>query len=473
VDEKSDQHQNFRFTFLVLGFTIARMDNTSEYNQALDYLYSFVDYSLKHSSELAKAEFNLDRMFALMEELGNPQNNYPIIHVAGTKGKGSVSAMCASALKAGGYTVGLYTSPHLLDYCERIQIDGAPISHAQMIGLVNDIKASVAKVPKLTTFEITTALGFLAFARANCTAVVLEVGLGGRLDATNIVTPTVSVITSLSYDHMAVLGDTLAKIAGEKAGIIKKNIPVVSSPQMYEALQVLERVATACESEFVLVGRDIFANKKEASLDGQIIHINDKDASNEIELQIPLLGDHQLENAATAYAALKKSGIPLQDEAIKAGFSNVIWRARFEIARRSPPVIFDSAHNQDSFSKLKKTLDEYFPGKQVYLIFGASEDKNIPGMFEEIKPLIKSLIITQADHPRALSVERITELADQVRVKSEAVLAVNAALTRALELSANDGSIVLSAGSIFVTAEVIQAWNQITLASNSGHKEKR
>src|SRR5512145_3540857 len=174
------------------------MDIDLEYNKALDYLYSFVDYSLKHVSELAKAEFNLDRMFALMEEFGNPQSKYPIIHVAGTKGKGSVSALCASALQAAGYKVGLYTSPHLLDYCERIQVNGEPISHEFMVELVEEIKPAVAKIPKLTTFEITTALGFLAFATQGCNAAVIEVGLGGRLDATNIVVPKVSVITALS-----------------------------------------------------------------------------------------------------------------------------------------------------------------------------------------------------------------------------------------------------------------------------------
>src|SRR5688572_6315768 len=151
------------------------------YNKALDYLYSFVDYSLKHISELAKAEFNLDRMFLLMEELGNPHTKYPIIHVAGTKGKGSVCALCASALQAAGYETGLYTSPHLLDYCERIQINGEPISHEQMVDLVEEIKPAVTKIPKLTTFEITTAIGFLAFAKQNVDAAVFEVGLGGRL----------------------------------------------------------------------------------------------------------------------------------------------------------------------------------------------------------------------------------------------------------------------------------------------------
>src|SRR6185503_7521561 len=212
---------------------------------------------LRHSSELAKADFNLDRMFALMDVLGNPQAKYPIIHVAGTKGKGSVCAMCASALQAAGYTVGLYTSPHLLDYTERIRINGEPISHEQLIELVAEVKPAVAKIPKLTTFEITTALGFLAFAKNNVNTAVIEVGLGGRLDATNIVAPKVSVITSLSYDHTAVLGDTLAKIAGEKAGIIKPEVPVVSAPQTEEALEVLERIAKEKDCLFVLVGEDV------------------------------------------------------------------------------------------------------------------------------------------------------------------------------------------------------------------------
>jgi dihydrofolate synthase / folylpolyglutamate synthase len=429
------------------------------YNKALDYLYSFVDYSLKHSSELAKAEFNLDRMFALMDLLGNPQAKYPIIHVAGTKGKGSVSALCASALQAGGYRVGLYTSPHLLDYVERIQVDGEPISHQQMVELVEEIKPAVAQIPKLTTFEITTAIGFLAFARQNVNAAVIEVGLGGRLDATNIVSPEVSVITSLSYDHMAVLGDTLAKIAGEKAGIIKPGIPVVSSPQTEEALEILERIAKERFCLFVLVGRDVKFERLTSSLNGQSLRVTDLKHST-LELQLPLLGDHQIQNAATAYTALKNSEIDVTDAAIQRGFSQVKWHARFEVVRRDPPVVFDSAHNQDSFAKLHQALDEYFPGKQVYLIFGASEDKNIPGMFAEMKLKIRKLIVTRADHPRALMPEEIIRLADQVGLESEPVSPVESALRRALELSQKDGSIVLSAGSMFVTAEVMEAWNK-------------
>ncbi|MEW6402032.1 MAG: folylpolyglutamate synthase/dihydrofolate synthase family protein [Chloroflexota bacterium] len=447
------------------------MDTETAYNLALDYLYSFVDYSLKHSSELAKADFNLDRMFALMDLLGNPQKKYPIIHVAGTKGKGSVSALCASALQAAGYNVGLYTSPHLEDYCERIQVNGEPIVHERMVELVEEIKPAVAQVEKLTTFEITTALAFMAFAKQNVNAAVVEVGLGGRLDATNIVTPCVSVITSLSYDHMLVLGDTLAKIAGEKAGIIKPGVPVVSSPQKDEALEVLLRIANERGCELTLVGRDVEFQRIAHALDRQRFKVSTgalrlrlaepRSAQCEVKLQIPLLGSHQVENAATAYTALKISGLQLADADIRKGFSQVKWPARFQIVRGEPPVIFDSAHNQDSFQKLRETLEENFPGTQVYLIFGASEDKNIPGMFAEMKPKIKRLIVTRADHPRALEVEKIQGLADQAGVPHEAVIPVDAAFKRALELSSKDGSIVLSAGSMFVTAEVMTAWKKI------------
>jgi len=452
-------------------------DTETAYNKALDYLYSFVDYSLKHSSELAKAEFNLDRMFALMEELGDPQSKYPIIHVAGTKGKGSVSALCASALQAAGYKTGLYTSPHLLDYCERIQINGEPISHEQMVELVEDIKSAVAKIPKLTTFEITTGIGFLAFAKQNVQAAVFEVGLGGRLDATNVVTPKVSVITSLSYDHMAVLGDTLARIAGEKAGIIKQGIPVVSAPQTGEALEVLERIAKDRNCPFILLGKDVKFERLASSLDGQSLLIfalsGAEPRRSALEIKMPLLGSHQIENAATAYVALKTSGIEISDEAIQQGFAEVKWHARFEVVRRQPPVIFDSAHNEDSFVKLRQTLEEHFPGRMVTLIFGASEDKNIPGMFAVMKPKIRRLIVTRADHPRALEPEKIVELAGQAGLESEALSPVETAFWRALELSEKDGSIVLSAGSMFVTAEVMMAWNRILSAEDGVESRQR
>lgn len=440
------------------------MDTEKAYNLALDYLYSFVDYSLKHASELAKADFNLDRMRALMDELGNPEAQYPIIHVAGTKGKGSVSALAASALGVAGYRTGLYTSPHLQDYAERIQVNGRAIPHADLAALVDEIKPAVARVPYLTTFEITTALGFLYFARQGCQAAVIEVGLGGRLDATNIVTPRVSVITSLSLDHTLVLGDTLAEIAGEKAGIIKPGVPVVSSPQKDEALAVLQKIADENDCDFTLVGRDVDFKPLSHSIDGQTLQLSTLNLQ-PLNLTIPLLGSHQVENATVAYAALKNSGLNLPDEAIQKGFAAVKWRGRFEIARREPPIIFESAHNRESFAHMVQTLETYFPGKQVYLILGASEDKNLTGMFEEMKSKIKKLIATRANHPRAMEPEKIRKVAKQVGVESEALEPVEAAFYRGLELSEKDGSILLSAGSIFVTAEAMTAWDKLNRKS--------
>jgi dihydrofolate synthase/folylpolyglutamate synthase len=434
------------------------MNTETAYNQALDYLYSFVDYSLKHASELAKADFNLERMRALMAELGNPQDTYPTIHIAGTKGKGSTAALCASALRAAGYKTGLYTSPHLLDFCERIQVDGQPIPHNELADLVDEIKPAVARVPKLTTFELTTALGYLYFARQHAQVAVIEVGLGGRLDATNVITPRVSVITSLSYDHTAVLGDTLTLIAGEKAGIIKPGAPVVSSPQREEALRVLERVAAERGCKLTLVGREVSYQMVTQSLDGQEFSVQWTVNSNQYSttLRIPLLGAHQVENAAAAYAALRAAGLGVSDEAIASGFAAVRWPGRFEIVRReNPTVIFDSAHNQDSFEKLAATLETYFPGRKVTLIFGVSEDKHLLAMLTAIRPLLARVIATRADHPRALEPEKIVEAARQLGVESDAAVPVETALKRALDLSQKDGSIVLAAGSIFLVAEAI------------------
>jgi dihydrofolate synthase/folylpolyglutamate synthase len=424
------------------------MDTETAYNHALDYLYGFVDYSLKHAAELAKADFNLDRMRALMAALGNPQDKYQTIHVAGTKGKGSTSAFCASALQAAGYKTGLYTSPHLLDFTERIQVNGQPISHAELAALVDEIKPAVAAEPFLTTFEITTALGFLYFARQKVNVAVIEVGLGGRLDATNIITPRVSVITSLSYDHTAVLGETLTQIAREKAGIIKVGVPVVSSPQKAEAIKVLEDTATERKALLTVIGRDMKFQLLEHSLAGQYFKAQGN------VFQIALLGAHQVENAVTAYAALQKSGFNLPEAAIAKAFAETRWPCRFEIVSHEPTVILDSAHNEDAFVRLTQTLETYFPGRKVVLILGISEDKHLTAMLKAIQPLIDTLVVTRADHPRALEPEKIVATAQEVGLQVETAVPVETALERALEIARKNGSIVLSAGSMFVTAEV-------------------
>lgn len=438
------------------------MDADVNYNQALDYLYSFVDYSLKHTSELVKADFNLDRMRDLMALMGNPELKYPILHVAGTKGKGSTSAFMATALKKAGYKTGLYTSPHLQDYSERIQINNQPISHQELADLVDEIKPLVEKVPFITTFELTTALGFLYFAKQKVDVAVIEVGLGGRLDATNIVTPLVSVITSLSFDHTAVLGNTLPLIAGEKAGIIKPGVPVVCSPQKEEALDVIKMKAKKKEVPLILVGKDWLFEKCSSSLDGQEMKIWKK-GEEKIKFHIQLLGSYQVQNAVTAFAALQEAhnaGLKITNSDIKKGFAETFWPGRFEILQREPVVILDSAHNQDSAQKLYQAMDEYFPGRRIILIFGASEDKDVKAMFNEWKNKLSLVITTRAEHPRAIDPAQLAAMAGEIGIQNKVVSPVGDAFDDALRIASQEGDIVLSAGSMFVTAEVRTAWQK-------------
>jgi dihydrofolate synthase/folylpolyglutamate synthase len=449
-----------------------------QYQAALDYLYGFVDFSLTRQDRLAAANFDLQRMVDLMALLGNPQNRYPIIHVAGTKGKGSTAAMIASVLQNCGYRVGLYTSPHLQDYTERIQVNRQNISHADLVKLVDGIRPFVDKVEDLTTFEITTALGFQAFADAKVDIAVVEVGLGGRLDATNIVTPLVSVITSLSYDHMNVLGNTLTQIATEKAGIIKPNRPVVLAPQEEAPRKVIETIAAERSAPLIRVGIDFLFSPLTHSLDGQGLNLWTKEEQpsmdeyiekagksswQPLQLDLPLLGYHQVQNAATAYAALievRKEGIQISDEAILHGFAEVRWPARFELLSRDPLLVVDSAHNQDSALKLRLAIDDYLGSRPVVLIFGVSEDKDIWGMFTQLMPRIKLLIATQSTHPRALAANKLVELAHQFGRPALATADITGALEQAIRLAGQDAAVVV-AGSIFVAAAAREEWPSI------------
>lgn len=444
------------------------MELEAAYQETLDYLYRFVDYSLTRSFRYSPDKFDLGRMRVLMERLGNPQDSYPIIHVAGTKGKGSVTAMCASALRAAGYRVGHYTSPHLHDYTERIQVDGEPISHQDLVDLVAELKPHLEKVPELTTFEITTALAFLHFARHKVNAAVFEVGLGGRLDATNIVIPKVCVITSLSYDHTQYLGETLTEIAGEKAGIIKEGIPVVLAPQKDEARLTIERIAAERNAPLFEVGRDyLFTPLSHSLVYGQSFQIwpaaqidNASDSEEATRLQIPLLGYHQVENAATAYAALqvaRTTGLSIEEADIRRGFSQVVWLGRFEVLQQAPPLVVDSAHNRDSALKLRLALDDYFPGRPVILVFGASEDKDIEGMFAELMPRVSRLIATRSFHPRAIEPERLVELAQRYDRPAQIIIEVEDALEEALRVVDGD-AMILATGSLFIAAATREVW---------------
>ena len=439
-------------------------DLDTDYQKTLDYLYSCVDYSLTRNLRNLPEKFNLERMRALMQRLGNPQDQYPVIHVAGTKGKGSTSALIAGALQAAGYRVGFYTSPHLIDFTERIQVNRSEVPKESLVEIVEQLKPHIAAIPELTTFELTTAIAFEYFAMQQVDLAVLEVGLGGRLDATNIVTPLVSVITSISYDHTAVLGNTLAAIAGEKGGIIKPGRPVVIAPQTDEARQTLIHIAQERNSPLTRVGMDVTYSAGEHHLHGQTFWVSaDLDGTGNLELKIPLLGLHQVENAATAYAALlaaRREGYPIADEAIQQGFAAVEWMGRFEILQEVPPVILDSAHNRDSAKRLMETLRTYFPGRRMVLLMGVSEDKDITGMLDELLPAADLLIATQSIHPRALEAGKLVEMAMPYEVPARAIVPLEEAFRAGLEQAQPDG-VVLVTGSLFVVAAAKLAWQEL------------
>lgn len=439
------------------------MENETEraYQETLDYLYRFVDYSLVRNFRFSPEKFDLGRMVALLEKIGNPHRRYGVVHVAGTKGKGSTSAMIATGLQAAGYSVGFYSSPHLREFTERFQVNGQQISRAELVELVAFLKPAIEQVAEVSWFEITTALGFEWFARKGVDLAVVEVGLGGRLDATNVVDPLVSVITALSMDHMSVLGDTIAKIAFEKAGIIKPGRPVVSAPQPAEAREVVHKVAAERGSRLVEVGTDITYCGLAHSLDGQSLEV--KAGGVALLLNIPLLGLHQVENAACAYAALlevRRQGWKVSDEAIQAGFARVAWPGRFELLRRNPPLLVDSAHNRDSARRLRQALDDYFPGQAVVLIFGASEDKDITGMLDELLPRVREVVATQSVHPRAMAAEKIVEIARQYDRPALAAVPVERAVDLALRQAGQD-AVIVGAGSLFLAAAVRDVWNKL------------
>jgi dihydrofolate synthase/folylpolyglutamate synthase len=399
-------------------------------------------------------------MYRFMDLLGSPHKDFPAIHIAGSKGKGSVSAFCNAVLVNAGYKVGMYTSPHLKDFEERMQINGQPIPRDVLVDYVTELKAPIAEVPGVTTFEIMTGLAFIYFSREKVDIAVVEVGLGGRLDATNIITPLVSVITSLYLDHVSILGDTLELIANEKGGIIKSGVPVICAPQKLEALDVIRKISGDKGSRLIEVEEEYPFSIFNRELTGQEFLVGGINDGGSMQFMIPLLGDYQVINAVVAIAALlelKSNDFQIDYSDLQDGLKSTIWPGRFEVLRHSPPIIVDSAHNPASIAKLRETIDEFFPDQDLILIFGISEDKQLAGMFAEILPRTKTLICTQADHPRAMDPDKLAENADGMLTDVHAIPNVGEALKKALELVDRD-QIVLVTGSVFVAASARIAW---------------
>ena len=429
------------------------------YQESLKYLLRFADYERISRAGVVWDTMRVER---LLEKLWNPQHAARTVHIAGTKGKGSTSAMIDSILKEAGYKVGLYTSPHLLSYTERIRVGGKPISEEEWAGLVEGIRPHVEAVNaektygELTTFELYTAMAFAHFRNIRADYQVMEVGLGGRLDATNVTRPQVCVITSISYDHMEVLGNTLGKIATEKAGIIKPGVPVVTAPQFPEAMEAIERICRERGARLVKAGQDVSWETGKFDEKGQSFHL--KGLLAEYDLRIPLLGEHQVENAACAAAAaeiLSGTEQKITRAAIVKGLQKTDWPGRLQVLRKKPWLVIDGAHNVYSMQKLGEALQKHFKYDRLILILGFSAEKDVPGMIDEAYKMTRDVIVTASTSPRSARPAALAEGFAKRGVKARAADSVPGALKLALE-TAEPNDLICATGSIFVVAEVME-----------------
>ena len=424
------------------------------YEIATSYIDSFVNYEHKKNYSYQKS-FNLNKVKRFFKYLNLPYGELKVIHIAGTKGKGSTAHFCAYMLAASGLKVGLYTSPHLYDLRERIIIlnkkkgktTKSNISGNDFSKIISSFRKKMNKLKgqRPTYFEVLTAIAFKYFLDKKCDIVVLETGMGGRLDATNVVKPLLSVITHIGYDHTDILGKTLSKIAKEKAGIIKKRTPVICAKQALAAEKVVTDFAKKQESPVFMYGKDFKVSNVKIKEDRSSFDFSSSNISLK-DIFINLKGVHQVENASLALEAvslIRESN----DSIFKKGLKNTKLEARFEVVCKKPLVVVDCAHNPDSFKVLANSLKTYFLKKKVILIFAASSDKDIKKMISSIN--YKYLILTKTLHPRAMDLKTMKK-----KLKVKAVIAedVKKALKEAINLYKKESIIVIS-GSVFLAAQ--------------------
>jgi len=423
------------------------------YKESLKYLDTFVNFEKKAFSA---DNFSLGKVRFLLQALKVDYQRLKYIHIAGTKGKGSTAQFCASILAASGYKAGLYTSPHLVDIRERIKIlfgkDETMISEKKFAALATVFKPLLEKIRKenFSFFEIYTAIALQYFIDCKVDFAVLESGLGGRLDATNVVTPLVSIITPIDYDHTAILGKSLKKIAREKAGIIKKNVPVVSAHQKTQAAKVIKAKCRMQGSGLSILGKDFFAEKIIAQDDSVTFNYVSK-AFNIKKLKSKIIGQRQAENAALAIAALKviedKGSVKKLN--YRQGLRKAWLPARFQVVCRIPLTILDVAHNEVSFEALKQNLKDYFPGKKVILIFAVSADKDFRAMLRDF--CYEQLILCEFDHPRCRPAQEIKRVYPYGRLAENIHEAYSLA-----EKFCNKERLILIAGSFFLAGEFLK-----------------
>lgn len=417
------------------------------YVEAIEYI---------HSVNWVFCKPGLERVSELCHRLGDPQDKLKFIHVAGTNGKGSFCAMTDSILRRAGYKVGLFTSPYIVEFNERMRINGENISNDELCELVDIVKPIADQMSdKPTEFELITALAFLYFARNNCDVVVLECGLGGRLDATNIIkTPILSVITGIALDHTSILGDTVEKIAAEKAGIIKKDVPVLWCGKDIGAQEVITERASEVGAPISVIDRGTLRVNK-MTLGGTNFDFGDRRGMN-----LSLLGTYQPENATnvlTAIDMLINMGFEIDDEAVFAGLNEVKWPARFEIISHSPLVIADGGHNPEGIDSAVKSISTYFGDERVGIITGVMADKDYNYMAGRIASVADKVFCLTPDNPRALDASEYAKIFTGLGVNAAAYGSVDEAVNAAIIWAREENKSIISLGSLYMYGEVAKA----------------
>ena len=435
------------------------------YQEALDWIHSLYRFG---------ANLGLERVTRLMELLGNPQQQFRSVHIAGTNGKGSTAAFLAAMLQAEGYKVGLYTSPYIEAFTNRMAINGVDIDKNHLVAIVKKVKATVEEMKNSeagqpTEFEVVTALAFTYFAMAKPDWVVVEVGMGGRLDATNVITPDVTVITNIGLEHTHVLGDTFAVIAGEKSGIIKPRIHVVTAAAHEEALAVIRQVAAAKGSPLYQVDKDFTYRLHSVSLEGTVFSYKSpwRELSN---VQVCLLGRHQARNATLSLAARELMPLPFQEQAAREGLLRTRWPGRLELFSRRPLVLVDGAHNTDGVLALRTALQELLAGRRLHLVIGILADKAVDEILSVLIPLATAgVIISTPQNPRAADPNLVAELAGRyagdisVDVIPDVALAVKTAVARTRPEEA-----LCICGSLYTVSEARETLKMLFPQANNG-----
>ena len=444
------------------------------YEQAIDFLFGRINYERINTEAYSTSDFKLDRMRRLLELMGNPHERIPVIHVAGTKGKGSTCSMLASILSQSGYRCGLYISPHITEFEERFTIDGIQPTKPEFVRLLNGLLPIIAEMDNLpgrmqpTYFELATALAWQYFIEQNVDIAVLEVGLGGRLDSTNLCRPLVTVITNISRDHTHVLGSTVHQIAYEKAGIIKAEIPVVSGVTHVDALSLIEKTCSERNARLNQTARDFQILNRRTDDDGNVEIDAKTSASFWTRIPVVLRGLHQASNSLLALAVigeLRQQAWKITDDAVRDGLRRVIWPARVEVVSTEPMVIIDAAHNWESARALVATLSEDPVRRKRILIFAGTKDKDVAGILRQLLANFDTVILTRyLNNPRGVSLEDLGSLVESISSHHPhfAVSPISA-WTLAKRLASREDTIVVT-GSFFLVAELRE-----TMISEANH----